>query len=243
MKTKITKLLLLTMITTLVVACKFDISGIRGKGEVITKEITLDESFSEIKTESGWKVNLIKSDENKIVVKANENLIEQLDYYINNERLTLGSKNNIQSGTRELTLYYTENLSTIKSSSGSSIDSDDIFEQEEIKIDASSGSSIELELKVKKTIVDVSSGARVELEGTSIYFDGESSSGSRIDGKDLKTKECIVSASSGGNIDIYNEGSLKASASSGGNIDYYGNPEKVSTNESISGGNIDHEED
>ncbi|HIB37206.1 head GIN domain-containing protein [Mesonia sp.] len=243
MKTKINKILLLFLASSMVVACKFDISGIRGKGEVVTKDIMLNESFTEVKTESGWKVQLVKSNENKIVVRANENLIEQLDYYINNERLTLGSKNNIQSGTRELTLYYTEDLNLIKSSSGSSVDSEDVLEQEHIIVDASSGSSIELQLKVKKTTVDVSSGAKVELEGTSIYFDGDASSGSRIKAKNLKTKECIVDASSGGNIDIYNEGSLKANASSGGNIDYYGNPEKVSTNESISGGNIDHEED
>lgn len=243
MKNKITKILFLTFITSLLVACKFDISGIQGKGEVITKDITLNESFTELKTESGWKVHLIKSNENKLTIRANENLIDQLDYNISKDRLTLGSKNNIQSGTRELTLYYTENLVLLKSSSGSSINSEAILEQEKIMIDASSGSSIDVELKVKKTTVDASSGANIELEGTSIYFDGESSSGSRIDAKDLKTKECEVAASSGGNIDIYNEGSLKAKASSGGNIDYYGNPEKISIKESISGGNIDHEED
>ncbi|MAN28025.1 MULTISPECIES: head GIN domain-containing protein [Mesonia] len=243
MKFKLTKIVLLVMLSSLVVACNFDISGIRGKGEVITKEIPLNDNFTEIKGESGWNIQLVKSSENKIILNTNENLVEQLDYRINNNRLTLGSKNNISSGTREITLYHTESLVLVKSSSGSRIKSEDIFEQKEITVDASSGSSIELKLKVRKTTVDASSGAKVELEGTSIYFDGESSSGSSINAKELKTKECLVDASSGGNIDIYNEGSIKADVSSGGNIDYYGKPEKVSTKKSISGGSIDYKKD
>ncbi|MBW2960612.1 head GIN domain-containing protein [Mesonia aestuariivivens] len=243
MRSKLTKIYLVLILSLVAVSCKFDISGIQGKGEIVTKNISLDDTFTEIKTESGWKVKLIKGKENKLEVRANQNLIEQLDYNIREQRLTLGSKNNIQSGTRQLTVYYTENLDLVKSSSGSTIEAKDTFEQENLEIDASSGSSIQLNLKVKKAIVDASSGARIELEGTSIYFEGESSSGSRIKAKKLKTKECDVKASSGGNIDIYNEGSLTAKASSGGNIDYYGNPEKISIHESISGGNIDHEED
>ncbi len=243
MKSKLTNIVMLVLFSSLVIACKFDVSGIRGKGEVVTKEISLNESFTEIKGESGWNIQLIKSSENKIVLNTNENLVEQLDYHINNNRLTLGSKNNINSGTREITLYYTENLVLVKSSSGSRIDSEEIFEQEEITVDASSGSSINLNLKTKKTTVDVSSGAKIELKGTSIYFNGDASSGGRINAKDLKTKECIVDASSGGNIDIHNEGSIKADVSSGGDIDYYGKPEKVSTKESISGGSIDYKED
>lgn len=243
MLTTFTKIFMAIALLLLAISCKFDVSGIRGKGEVVTKEISLNESFTEIKGESGWDIQLIKASENKIVLHTNENLIEQLDYHINNERLTLGSKNNINSGTREITLYHTENLVLVKSSSGSRIDSEEIFEQEEITVDASSGSSINLNLKTKETTVDVSSGAKIELKGTSIYFNGDASSGGRIKAKDLKTKECMVDASSGGNIDIQNEGSLEADVSSGGNIDYYGKPEKVSTQESISGGSIDYKED
>ena len=86
-------------------------------------------------------------------------------------------------------------------------------------------------------------GGKLLHISTDFVFDGESSSGSSINAKELKTKECLVDASSGGNIDIYNEGSIKADVSSGGNIDYYGKPEKVSTKKSISGGSIDYKKD
>lgn len=242
MKSKLPKLIMLVVFTSLLFACNVDFVGIKGKGEIITKDITLDQHFSEIKTESGWRVKLVKSSENKITIRAHENLIEQLDNKIDDNRLTIGSKNNIQSGTREITLYYTEDLQLIKSSSGSTISSEDIFNQKEIKIEASSGSLVKLNLKVKQATVDVSSGANIKLKGTSIYFEGEASSGSRIYAENLKTKECKVKASSGAGIDIYNEGYLEASVSSGATIDYYGNPEKVSANESNSGGRIKHQE-
>jgi len=240
MKSKLTKICMLLIFVSLTVACKLDIVGIQGKGEIVTKDIEITESFSEIKTESGWRVKLVKSEENKITLKANQNLIEQLDTEVENNRLTIGSKNNIQSGTREIILYYKEDLHLIKSSSGSTISSEDYFNQKEIKIEASSGSLVQLNLKVKQATIDVSSGANINLKGTSIYFEAEASSGSRIDAEDLKTKECIVDASSGASIDIYNEGSIEASVSSGANIDYYGNPEKVSTNETNPGGRIKH---
>jgi hypothetical protein len=174
------------------------------------------------------------------VINANENLINQFHYYVEGGQLTIESKMNINSGTREVKLFYDSEINQIKTSSGTDLISKDVFEQEKLSLDASSGSEINLQLKTKNTVAECSSGAEINLEGTSIYFEGDASSGSEINAKKLKTKDCIVEASSGASIEIHNENSLKANVSSGGNIDYYGNPKKMNKKESVSGGNIEH---
>jgi len=239
MKKHTTKIILLAVIALIATSCKIDVSGIRGKGDVKQKTFTINEEFNKLYAKEGWEIELIPSSENKMVVNANENLISQLQYDVEGGQLTIESKKSINSGTREIKLYFTSEINSIKTSSGADVSSDNVFEQEKITLEASSGSEINLNLKTKNTMADCSSGAEISLEGTSIYFEGEASSGSEINAKKLKTKECIVEASSGASIEIYNEDTINADVSSGGNIDYYGSPQKIKQKKSISGGNID----
>jgi len=239
MKKHTTQFILLAVISLIASSCKIDVSGIRGKGDVKQQTFTINEEFNQLYAKEGWEIELIHSSENKMMVNAHENLINELEYDMEGGQLTIESNKNINSGTREIKLYYSSELNSIKTSSGAAVSSYEVFEQEKITLDASSGSEINLQLKTKNTMADCSSGAEISLEGTTIYFEGEASSGSEINAKKLKTKECIVEASSGASIEIYNEDTINADVSSGGNIDYYGSPQKVKQKKSISGGSID----
>jgi hypothetical protein len=73
--------------------------------------------------------------------------------------------------------------------------------------------------------------------GKSQMFSANSSSGSSINAKELKTVSARAKASSGANIDVNVTGKLTANASSGGDIDYEGSPETVDKNTS-SGGSV-----
>ena len=78
-------------------SCNFDsiIGQVHGNGNVETEERMVTENFSEVKGSAGLDVYLTEGSENKIVVEADENLLEIIETDITNGRLNLTTKQNI----------------------------------------------------------------------------------------------------------------------------------------------------
>ncbi|WP_121665780.1 head GIN domain-containing protein [Mesonia aquimarina] len=240
MLTTLVKIVVTTAISLLIFSCNVSFTnGVKGEGQVTTKEILIEKPFSKIVAKKGWDVVLEKSSTPKITVKSHQNLIDIFDYKIENNTLTVSSKKNIGSAEKkQIIINYSETLSSIKTSSGTELTANNIIEQEQVELIASSGSEILLELKTASATIETSSGAEINLSGTVINCSGSASSGSEIEAKKLRTKTANLSASSGADIEMSVENKITASTSSGGSIDYYGNPSSENVKESTSGGNI-----
>lgn len=206
---------------------------------MISKEIVLNKDFDKISIAMGWEVELISSDENKIVMKANKNLIPLLKYELDSGTLRIESEKTInRAGSKLLKVYYTKPLSGYKTSSGSSLSSNEKITVESLNIKTSSGSFLKLNIKTKDAEIKTSSGSSVELEGTAINFNSKSSSGSALNAKDLVVKNAKMKTSSGSSAIVDVKEYLEANTSSGSSIEYYGNPKKTKLKQSISGGEI-----
>lgn len=240
MLTTLTKIFISIIISFLLLSCNANFNnGVTGKGEIVSREITLNEDFNEISIAMGWKVELISSDENKIIMKANENLIPLLKYELDNGSLRIESEKTINKArSKLLKVYHRQPIASFKTSSGSSLSSNEKITIENLDIKTSSGSSIKLDIKTKNADIKTSSGSSVELKGTAINFNSKSSSGSELNAKNLVVKNAKVKTSSGANISIEAKEYLEANTSSGGSINYYGDPEKKKLKQSISGGSI-----
>lgn len=213
--------------------------GVTGKGKIVEKTFELTKDFDQLSVAAGWKVELIKSDHPKMVVQTHENILPLLQYDVNGKTLHIGFKKGFtlrQVKTQKIKLYYQE-LSTIKVSSAASVFSDELFEQNAIDLRASSAADMNLQLKTGRTTVKTSSASAVTLKGTSLNFEGQSSSASSIKGKGLKTKNAVLRASSAANIDLQVLNELEARSNSGADINYYGSPTIKNLNHS-SGGSI-----
>ena len=110
------------------------------------------------------EVELISSDENKIVMKANKNLIPLLKYELDSGTLRIESEKTInRAGSKLLKVYYTKPLSGYKTSSGSSLSSNEKITVESLNINTSSGLFLKLTLKRRcrnKNIKRIFSGVR-----------------------------------------------------------------------------------
>ena len=109
-------------------------------------------------------------------------------------------------------------LQAISSSSGANADLTDIA-CSDLRLDASSGSGVEVSGRCDTVIIDASSGANV-------------------DSSDLLTTDAAVEASSGASIRVFAGESFRGDASSGSSIRVYGDPE-VAEAETSSGARID----
>ncbi len=207
------------------------------------KETRSLKSFEEVSVSSGISATLIKSDENKIDIEATGIDLDKIQTKVSGSELNVNidqswwkmgwnSKRKVN-----VTIYYTETLTSIESNSGSYIESDDVMDASRISVDASSGSKIDVEVDTEKLESDVSSGSTAVINGTATMANVDVSSGSSFRGSDLSVEDADLEAASGSSLKIKVSNKLKAEASSGASIKYDGNPSNTSIDKS-SGGSV-----
>lgn len=234
---KTIKIASILAVTLLLSSCNMDIrlGQVNGNGNVVTDERTVTENFTAVKGSAGLDVYLTEGAENKIVVEADENLLDIIETEINNGKLNITTTENIgRSKSKKVHVTYKE-INKIYASSGADVIGNSVIKSEKITLDASSGSDLEVEVFAKEVIAETSSGADLNVSGKATLLMASSSSGSAIKARGLLVINCNADASSGADITVNVKEKLSTEATSGGNIKYYGNPSAVSNDASRSG--------
>ncbi|MGE5944495.1 MAG: head GIN domain-containing protein [Flavobacteriales bacterium] len=255
--TTLTKIIVSTLLSLLLFSCNFDISlspGVNGNGHVVEDSRTVNGSFDAIKASEGLNVYVTQSDNESIVVEADENLQDLIITEVVDNVLKIHTKKNIGNATSKKVMVSFKKVSSITSTSGSNVHSTNTVTAENLELESSSGSNMTLDvnssnlkcnsssgsnmtLQVNTTLLEChsSSGSGIKLTGNAIKLIAEASSGSNIIAGDLISESSQANASSGSNITVNTSKELIAKASSGGGINYYGNPERVEKSDSASG--------
>jgi len=233
--TKLTAILLLVLTTT---SCFVDgLTGIKGNGEVVSEDRTINSNFNEIKVQQGIQVFLTQGNSTELKVEADENIIDLLITEVKDNELKIYFEKNVNKA-KSRNVYLTANeISKIRTSSGAMIKTENTLETNTLELDSSSGSSIKVTVNASEIISSSSSGSNIHVYGKTKSFSASASSGSSIDADKLETVNTSAKVSSGANIDVNVSGKLVAKASSGGSIDYEGNPTEVNKDTS-SGGSV-----
>ncbi len=198
------------------------------------------ESFQSIHVSSGIDLYLTQSDNERVSIQADDDIIDDIITEVKNGVLNIYCKKKFNWGWTSPRKAYVsfKELKSIHASAGSDVYSDNEFVLTDLDIKASSGSDIRLSnVTATEISLHTSSGSDAFISGETEHFEARASSGSDLDAAKLKSKSCDVSVSSGSDASVFVTQVLKASASSGGDIRYHGNPKHKDINES-SGGDI-----
>ncbi|MBK5212812.1 MAG: DUF2807 domain-containing protein [Flavobacteriaceae bacterium] len=217
-------------------SCNININGgENGNGKVVTQERTVTEDFTEVKGSAGLDVYLTQGDENKIVVEADENLLQYIETDIEDGRLHITTSENIgRSKAKKVYITFKE-LNTIKASSGADVTGNSVIKSKNLSLKSSSGADLKVEVFAQELSAKSSSGADLEISGKASSLTADASSGSEIDAKELLVINCNAEASSGAEVTVNVKEKLETHVSSGADINYYGNPVSVNSNKSHSG--------
>ncbi|MFK5983753.1 MAG: head GIN domain-containing protein [Flavobacteriaceae bacterium] len=224
------KIILIVILAATLTSCQFDlnIGHENGNGNVVIEERSVTANFDEVRGTSGIDVYLTEGTENKIVVEADENLQNLIETHISNGKLTIRSSKNIgRASAKKVHVTYVV-LTGIEASSGADIIVNSVLKGENLSLDASSGSDLEVEVFTKNLSAETSSGADIKISGKASTLDASASSGSELNAKKLQVLTCSAKASSGADITVNVKEKINAKASSGGHIKYYGDPVSVS---------------
>ena len=218
-------------------SCNLDISWgqVTGNGNVVTEERPVYDGFERVRGSAGLDVYLTEGNENKIVVEADENLLEIIETDVTNGRLHITTRKSIgRAKSKKVHVTYTK-LVQVGASSGADVIGNSVLRGEEITLESSSGADLEIEVDARDVYAETSSGADLKVSGKATSLRASASSGSDLKARNLEVLTCNADASSGADITVNVKERLDGEASCGGDIKYYGNPEAVSARDGYSG--------
>ncbi|MBA6313242.1 head GIN domain-containing protein [Cellulophaga baltica] len=192
--------------------------------------------FHEVKVFDLIEVNLIKSEENKVLIKGKN--VDDIKLVNNNGvlkiRMELDKKFHGEDTFVEV--YYTD-LSLIDGNEGARITSNATIEQNTIELKTQEGALIKVGLDVDVLIVRAVTGGIVDASGMAKNQQIVLNTGGIFEGKELRTETATVKITAAGEADVYASKKVDIKIKAGGDVTVYGNPEHVNKN-TFAGGRV-----
>ncbi|QXP73127.1 head GIN domain-containing protein [Tenacibaculum sp. HL-MS23] len=216
----------------LVFICLFLMPIVASAQTTLTKQLG---EFSTVKVYNGIDLELVKSDENKIIVTGEKTDKVSIKNKNNTLKIALNFPETTADGKVKITLYYASLLETIDANEGATITGKKI-EQSQIEIKAQEGAFINIVVDVKHLMVKSVSGAVIKLSGTTKNQTVEANLGGIYHGYNLIVSDLnYVRAGSGSKVEVQAGETLDAKVSFGGSIFYKGTPEVFKDKKVIGG--------
>lgn len=190
--------------------------------------------FNKIKVFDLIEVNLIQSDEERIVIKGRNvddiiwmNRGGVLKLRMQLDRKFLGEDTLIE-------VYYT-NLDVIDGNEGAKITCNEMVKKDRIELRAQEGAAIHIGMDVDYADIRAVTGGIVQATGLAKNQSIVINTGGIFDGKDLRTSTTDIRISAGGEADIFASEEVDISVKAGGDVHVYGKPKRVFKNTFIGG--------
>ena len=192
--------------------------------------------FTELKVYDLIEVELVKSNENKVVISGKNNA----DVLVNNKSGKLKIKMNLEEifdgSSTKVMLYYTS-VDIIDVNEGAKIYSNDKIKQFEIDLRAQEGGKINVIYDVSYANIKAVTGGIIETAGTAKKQKVSLLTGGIYKGENTDSESTEVSINAAGEAHVKASKLIDVKIRAGGDVYIYGNPETV--NEStVLGGRI-----
>ena len=233
------KLLLLLVASIFFISCRYtvDTDQTQGSGNVITQERTISKDFTKVEANQGINVIIQQSDKKSVVVEADDNIIDRITTKVVNGVLIIESENGFNTQNTPEVVIKMPIISGLASNTGASITGNNNLITENIEINASGASEINIEVEADNIVIESNSGSEVKVIGKALKLKTVATSGSEIIADGLITNEIYSEASSGSSIIVMPVLKLQARASSGSSVQYKKTP-KILSKEESSGGSV-----
>ena len=206
-------------------------------GFVINAQETLEKTIGEFTTVKVYdliNLNMIKSDENKVVITGeNRNDIELLN---NNGKLKIrmNIEESYDGNDTVVVLYYTS-VDVIDANEGAKVVVEDPLEQFEIDLKTQEGAEITAKLKTTYANFRAVTGGIINVTGSSKNQDISIYTAGIFNGKDFVTEQTEVSINAAGEAYVNASLNVDVRIKAGGDVYIYGNPKRVDESRVLGG--------
>ncbi|MBF02722.1 MAG: chaperonin [Flavobacterium sp.] len=195
------------------------------------------DAFSKVTAFDKIDVYLIKSTENKVVLKGDKKEDVEIVNKNGELKIRMSFGKLLQGDNISATVYYTS-IDAIEANEGSRVSSNDTFDGVLFELIAKEGSEIKVHFEVEKLKARASQGSILKLSGNADYADILVNSGAQYEAKELITKQTTITGNAGGQADVYATDLVDAKIRAGGTILIHGKPKQINQ-KTIAGGTIE----
>lgn len=208
--------------------------GIDGNGNVVKENRTVT-SFSGIDIGGAFEVVLIQGTDEALVLEADENLMEHIITEVKSGVLVIKTDKNIRN-CEEMKAYITfKELDYMDLSGAIDIYSEGTLTFDQLEMDASGASEIELEMKANTFSLDVSGASEIKLSGFAETVSIDASGASEINAGEFEIDYLTLDVSGASEATVFVNKELDVDVSGAADVRYKGNPEKINTSTSGAG--------
>ncbi len=196
------------------------------------------EYFDEFSVTGNIEVRLIKGQEEKAVIETYGIPADEVNVYVNRQTLKVSLLNSLfyKNEKVKVTVTYKE-LRSIRGNAGAKIEADHVIEGDYLDVRATSGATVELEVKVNKLEGMAIEGGVLRLVGEASSQKAQANTGGQYQAFELACKNTYARAGTGGELEVVASETLDAYANLGGQIEYKGDPD-LKGNRKFLGGEV-----
>lgn len=190
--------------------------------------------FNKIKVFDLIEVNLIQSDENKIMIKGWN--VDDIKWTNKNGTLKLRMQldKKFQGEDTMIEVYYT-NLDVIDGNEGAQITCNEMVQKSRIELRVQEGATIRIGMDVDYADIRAVTGGIVQASGLAKNQTVVINTGGIFEGRELRTSTTDVKISAGGEADVFASELVDINVRAGGDVFVYGNPQTVNKKTFVGG--------
>ena len=203
--------------------CSYAFNGVKGNGNVIKQERNVSD-FTGIDVGGAFHIFLTQGSEVKVVVEADENLMDIIETEVHGNTLKISTSDDIRE-SKEMNVYITfKSLDDMDFSGACKVESTGKLTFDELDLECSGASDVMLTFAAKELELDCSGASQVELLGSAREVNLDLSGASKLDALELEVEEmdADVSGASSGKVMVSSE--LSADVSGASSFRYKGEP-------------------
>ncbi|NJB36109.1 head GIN domain-containing protein [Croceivirga sp. JEA036] len=190
--------------------------------------------FDEIKVFDLIEVNLIQSDEDKIIIKGKN--VEDITWTNRNGVLKLRMQldKKFRGEDTFIEVYY-KDIDVIDGNEGARIVCNELVSQNKLEVRVQEGAKITIGMEVNYVEMRAVTGGIIEASGLAESQSIVLNTGGIFEGRELRTADTDIKISAGGEAELFASESVAINVRAGGDVDVYGNPKKVNKKTLVGG--------
>lgn len=207
---------------------------VSGNGKIVTQERSVS-GFNRIDVSGAATVRLRQDSIPSVRVETDENLLQFLEVQVDGNTLVIKTKKGYNlNPSKEIIIHATAaQFKDIQASGACNIVTDNLISgNQELKIEASGATTINIQVTIPKLTTNVSGSGEVTLKGMAKEFSGSISGAGAIKGFDLITDNTELDLSGAADAQITANQKLDIEVSGSGDVEFKGN---ANVNQRISG--------
>ena len=190
--------------------------------------------FHAVKVFDLIEVNLIQSDENKILIKGRN--VDDIKW-VNKDgvlKLRMQLDRKFTGEDTFIEVYYTD-LDVIDANEGSEITCNEMVKKNKIELRAQEGGKISIGMDVQVVEIRAVTGGIVQASGLAENQSIVINTGGIFEGSDLRTSNSEVKISAGGEAEVFASERIDIDVKAGGDVTVYGQPKRVNKKTFVGG--------